>query len=583
MKTTFAYDHYYLYKELESCLKYFAEKYPELAELNVNCVTAEGRNQYLITLTNQKTGPALSKPGWYLDGNIHAGEVTSSMAAMHTVDWLLTNYGSDRAATKLLDEYCLYVLPRVSPDGAETYLTTPLTLRSVNREYQPEPGGLYPEDLDGDGIVRMMRIPTPYGAWKKDPADESLMTLRAPDDVDGSFYDIFPEGLLEEYDGSENLKLKKSAWGLDFNRNFPLGWFPDARQPGAGPYPLSNPETKAVVDFVLAHPNIGGAAIGHTSGGLLLYPPGTRSAKSAPEADIAAFKAIAEMGRQELGYLPMNIFDTFMTDQENYDSGALDDWFYQSQGIPAYTVEFWDIAKAAGVPVDWNTKEEDPKKELERFTACVKWVKENAPEYWLDWTPFDHPVFGQVEIGGFCTKFTHQNPPPAFLQKECENDTRFNIRFALACPKLVIEKAASEKLAEGIYKLSVTVGNRGYLPTNLTDEAVSLKKAAPVKVSLSAEGADEEGAAKGVEASDGSPAVKSGLSLLSGKETEEIPSLSGFSRTNTGIWYYGNISTGAAAPAKKTLNWIVKGKPGDVITVTAAQEKAGTAKAQIHL
>ena len=578
MKTTFAYDHYYLYKELESCLKYFAEKYPELAELNVNCVTAEGRNQYLITLTNQKTGPALSKPGWYLDGNIHAGEVTSSMAAMHTVDWLLTNYGSDRAATKLLDEYCLYVLPRVSPDGAETYLTTPLTLRSVNREYQPEPGGLYPEDLDGDGVVRMMRLPTPYGAWKKDPADESLMVLRAPDEVDGCFYDVFPEGLLEAYDGSENLKLKKSVWGLDFNRNFPLGWFPDARQPGAGPYPLSNPETKAVVDFVLAHPNIGGAAIGHTSGGLLLYPPGTRSAKSAPEADIAAFKAIAEMGQQELGYLPMNIFDTFMTDQENYDSGALDDWFYQSQGIPAYTVEFWDIAKAAGVPVDWNTKEEDPKKELERFAACVKWVKENAPEYWLDWTPFEHPVFGQVEIGGFCTKFTHQNPPPAMLLAECENATRFNIRFALACPKLVIEKTASEKLAEGVFKISVTVGNRGYLPTNLTDEAVSLKKAAPVKVTLSAGGAEE-----GAEASDGSPAMKSGLSLLSGKETEEIPSLSGFSRTNTGIWYYGNISTGAAAPAKKALSWIVKGKPGDVITVTAAQEKAGTAKAQIHL
>ena len=77
--------------------------------------------------------------------------------------------------------------------------------------------------------------------------------------------------------------------------------------------------------------------------------------------------------------------------------------------------------------------------------------------------------------------------------------------------------------------------------------------------------------------------MKSGLSLLSGKETEEIPSLSGFSRSVTGVWFYGNISTGAAAPAKKTLSWIVKGKPGDVITVTAAQEKAGTAKAQIHL
>ncbi|MBR5980629.1 MAG: zinc carboxypeptidase, partial [Firmicutes bacterium] len=174
MKTTFSYDHYYLYEELEACLKHFAETYPELAELSANCVTPEGRNQYLITLTNKKTGPALSKPGWYLDGNIHAGEVTASMAAMHTADWLLTNYGSDKTATKLLDEYCIYVLPRVTPDGAEVYLSTPKTLRSVNRDWQPEPGGLYPEDLDGDGVIRMIRIPTPYGAWKKDPSDESL-------------------------------------------------------------------------------------------------------------------------------------------------------------------------------------------------------------------------------------------------------------------------------------------------------------------------------------------------------------------------------------------------------------------------
>jgi hypothetical protein len=91
MKTTFTYDHYFKYDELKSMLEYFASTYPDLAELAVNCVTLEGRNQYVITLTNKKTGCALSKPGWYLDGNIHAGEVTATQVAMHTVDYLLTN------------------------------------------------------------------------------------------------------------------------------------------------------------------------------------------------------------------------------------------------------------------------------------------------------------------------------------------------------------------------------------------------------------------------------------------------------------------------------------------------------------
>ena len=135
MKTTFKYDHYYKYDELKSNLEYFAEKYPQLVDLQVNCVTEEGRNQYVVTLTNKDKGDALSKPGWYLDGNIHAGEVTACMCAMHTIDYLVTNYGEDKECTDLLDQMTIYVIPRVTPDGAETYLSTPYNLRSVNRDY----------------------------------------------------------------------------------------------------------------------------------------------------------------------------------------------------------------------------------------------------------------------------------------------------------------------------------------------------------------------------------------------------------------------------------------------------------------
>ena len=60
-----------------------------------------------------------------------------------------------------------------------------------------EKGGIQKEDIDGDGVIRMMRIKTPYGAWKIDPATECSMTLREPSDVDGDFYDIYPEGVLK--------------------------------------------------------------------------------------------------------------------------------------------------------------------------------------------------------------------------------------------------------------------------------------------------------------------------------------------------------------------------------------------------
>ncbi len=559
MKTTFKYDHYYLYEEIKSNLEYFASSYPDIVKLEVNAVTLENRNQYVVTLTNKATGADLDKPGWYLDGNIHAGEVTASMAAMHTIDYLVTNYGSDATVTKLLDTMTIYVIPRVTPDGAEAYLTTPVNLRSINQPYNPKEGGVAPADLDGDGVIRMMRIPTPYGSWKKDENDPAAMVKRSPSDWEGEFYDIYPEGVLEPYDGDENLKQKKSVYGRDFNRNFPYGWCPDGRQPGAGEYPLCAIETKAIVDFALAHPNIGGAAIGHTSGGVILYPPGTKPSAKANPSDIQKLVAIAKMAEEELGYTPLNIFDSFIHDQDNYDSGALDDWFFQSEGVPAYTVEFWDVAKKAGVSsMSFGHNGEREATQLERFNGIMKWVKENASEYYVDWKEFDHPTFGKVEIGGFNTKKTIQNPPEAFLTELVESDTKFNIRFAQAMPHLTIETPVVEAVSDDVYKISVVVGNLGYLPTNLSQEAVYLHKNGPVSVSIDAK------------------------EIVSGKAVEEIGDLAGYSDTKTGA-IYGNLSTMANAKAKKKVTWIVKAAKGDTIKFTAKSDKAGKVSTEITL
>ena len=560
MKTTFQYDHYYKYDELEKNLKYFSDKYPELCDLESICVTEENRNVYAMTITNKKTGAALDKPAFHIDGNTHAGEVTGSMAAMYAIDVLLTGYGEDKVITKILDRMTIYVVPRISPDGAETYLTTPYSIRSVNRVHNPENGGIRSEDLDGDGVIRMMRIPTPYGAWKKDKDDSSIMAKRDPGDADGDFYDIYVEGNFEAFDGDENLKEKKEDWSLDFNRNYPYGWFPENRQAGAGKYPLSNPETKAMADWIIEHPNIGGVSTNHTSGGIILYPPGTRSSTAVSEKDINQFIEIANMGKEELGYEPLNIYDSFIADPTNYDSGAFDDWCYQSQGIVAYTVELWDLAKRVGVPLVWNARnKESAQDELKRFVACMKWVKENAPEYYEDWKPFHHETFGDVEIGGFNFKFSQQNPPESFLNGVLEQMTRFMIRFAQSMPRLTIDTLTSEKVSDDIYKVTAIVGNLGYLPTNLTEEAKKLNISKEVEVTIS------------------------GGKVISGLEKTKIGNLEGYESTSTGTNFYGNISTDYNAKARKKLTWVVQAKSGTEITVSCAQEKSGKASKTITL
>lgn len=560
MKTTFQYDHYYKYDELEKDLKYFAEKYPELCDLEVICVTEEKRNVYAMTITNKKTGKALDKPAFHIDGNTHAGEVTGSMAAMHAIDVLLNGYGEDKVITTILDRMTIYVVPRISPDGAETYLTTPYSIRSVNRVHNPKEGGVRNEDLDGDGVIRMMRIPTPYGAWKKDKENPSLMVRRDPSDADGEFYDIYPEGQFEPFVGDENLKKKKEDWTLDFNRNYPYGWFPENRQAGAGKYPLSNPETKAMADWVIEHPNICGVSTNHTSGGVILYPPGTKSASAANQKDIKQFIEIANMGKEELGYEPLNIYDSFIADPQNYDSGAFDDWCYQSQGIVAYTVELWDLAKRAGVPLIFNARATESVNDMmKRFVACMKWVNENAPEYYEDWKPFHHETFGDIEIGGFNFKFTQQNPPESFLNGVLEQMTRFMIRFAQVVPRLTVDTLKAEKVTEGVYKVTAIVGNLGYLATNLTEEANNLRISKPVEVKIS------------------------GCKVVSGLETTDIGNLEGYGSTRTGTSFYGNISTMENAHARKKLEWVVQADAGTEITVSCHQEKAGHASRTVKL
>lgn len=550
MKTTFNYDHYYIYEELSSNLNYFKEHYPNLVQIESICTTFEHKEVWAVTISG--SGNAMEKPAFYIDANTHAGEVTGSMAAMHTIDYLCTN-SNQEDVKKLLDQFTFYVIPRITPDGAETYLTSYEKLRSVNRPYpyQKKQPGLHECDLDGDGVMRMMRMKSKFGAWKISKENPLLMEKRLPDERDGEFYNVYAEGLIEDYDGI-NVPIAPNKWGLDFNRNYPFGWFSEVRQPGAGSYPLSNPENKAVVDFVLAHPNIGAVATHHTSGGVILYPPGTKPEKKAFSADMKRFREIGAMATEEMGYPTINIFDHFMIDQENYSSGAFDDWCYQNQGIPAYTLELWNLMERCGCKIDWDARKEQITEDKIHELSCVlKWCVENTPESIKPWTNFEHPQLGQVEIGGIEFKFTNQNPPKQFLLQEVEKTTKFSLRYAKTLPLLEIENIQVMKQVEGIYKVEVLIANTGYLPTYLSDEAKALKVAKEIEVSL-----------------DGAKAV------ISGKKTEKVGHLEGFSGINTD--YSRNaISTENHAPLFKQISWVIQAEEGDCITITANSEKAG--------
>lgn len=558
MKTTFNYDHYYTYNELKSNLDYFASTYPTLCSVESICKTDKGRSVFAVTLSN---GKPEEKPAYYIDGNTHAGEVTGSMAAMHTIDYLLTNYGKDNKVTTIMDHFTVYVIPRISPDGAEAYLTTPYTLRSVDRPYltKTQDKGVYQEDIDNNGVIAMMRFKAVDGVWVKDETNPVGMKKRTPDMMDGEFYHVYTEGMVEG--NVDPLFPAKPLWGLDFNRNYPFGWFTENRQPGAGPYPLSNPETKSVVDFVIAHPNICGVATHHTSGGIILYPPGTRPEKMAPRKDMKFFKEIGAMATEEMGYGCINIFDSFFEDQSEYSSGAFDDWCYQSRGIPAYTIELWDLETRAGCkprwPVDPTPKTMADK--LEDLGKVYAWIQENYPEALIPWTPFQHPQLGDIEIGGIDIKFTYQNPPKDYLLQEVEKTTRFTLRMACTLPRLDIQYN-TEKLADELYKVNVTISNLGYLPTYLTDSLLDLELDHALKVTIEGD-----------------------MSMIQGDKVTFIEKLEGYGCIPSSLGFYANITTQKYDPLKQSVSYIVKAKEGTTLTLSVSAPKTGKQEFNIQL
>ena len=197
------YDRFYDHAALTETLEAWASEFPSLLELESIGQSHEGRDIWLCTVTNGDTGPADEKPAVVVHAQIHAMEFTGTTAALSLLDRLLHGHGTDARVTTALDTRAFYIVPRVNPDGAEAGLADGRFRRSSVRPYPfEEPkDGLHREDVDGDRRVLFMRIPDPNGSWKPHPEDARLLVARAPDDLEGDFYRVLPEGTIRNWDG----------------------------------------------------------------------------------------------------------------------------------------------------------------------------------------------------------------------------------------------------------------------------------------------------------------------------------------------------------------------------------------------
>ena len=555
------FDTYYAYEDLTRHLNALAGRRPDLMTIESIGRSYEGRDIWCATVTNSVTGAHHEKPAFWVDGNIHATEVSASSACLYLLSKLINDYGVDPEITRALDTRAFYVVPRVNPDGAELYFAEkPRFLRSSTRPYPHDEDpleGLKREDVDGDGRFLQMRIPDPNGAWKEHSSDPRLLVRREPTDVGGPFFRQLPEGLLENWDGVL-IDVQPNKEGLDLNRNFPAHWRTEHEQRGAGPFPTSEPEVRALVAFITGHPNICGGITFHTYSGVLLRPYGTQDDESFPAEDLWTYQKIGEKGTQLTGYPAVSVYHEFRYHPKEVITGVFDDWMYDHLGLFAWTVELWSPQRQAGVTdykyIDWFR--EHP---IEDDLKMLKWSDEALEgKGYVTWYPFDHPQLGPVELGGWDSLYAFRNPPPPFLEKEISAFPEWVVWHALISPRLEIHSVETIALGSGAYRIRLVVQNTGWLPSYVTKKAVERQAVRPVIAEID---------------------LPEGASLETGKRREEIGQLEG--RAYKSVGGFGWSADPTEDRAK--IEWVVRGRAGQQIRLLARHERAGVVRAEVML
>lgn len=455
-----AFNQYYSSDGLAALGQKIAEAHPELVRRQSIGKSTQGRDIWLLAITDYGTGDPERKPAFYVDGNIHSNEIQGAEICIYTA-WYLTEGFRDITYVKnMLRDRIFYIVPTINPDARDEFFRGPNTASSPRAGMIPlddDGDGLFDEDpyddLDGDGSITQMWRQSDHGNFIRDPKDPRRMVSIEPDDViTAQRYEYLGrEGLDNDGDG----RINEDTYGYyDPNRDWGWKWQPDYVQRGAYKYPFSAPENRAVADFVKAHPNIAGAQSYHNSGGMILRGPGAEEdASTYNRADIRIYDAIGEKGEELIpGYRYLTVYK----DLYSVFGGELD-WFYGGRGIYTFTNELFTsyaYYKESGRNSDTPYKAEKDLLLGDAFTP---------------WSTYEHPQYGEIIIGGFKKNFGRATPG-FLLEEECHRNMVFTFYHAYHMPQLSIDQIKEKNLGNGLREITAVIKNDRLMPTHASQD-----------------------------------------------------------------------------------------------------------------
>jgi hypothetical protein len=564
--------------------------------------TLGGRDIWVIQIANPAGKPVAERPAVLVVGNLEGDHLTGSSHGLETVRYLLAG-AANPAVKQVLDNQVVYVFPRLNPDGAEAFFATVKSDRKRNtRPYDDDNDGRMdedgPEDLNGDGLITVMRVKDPAGEYMVDRADARVMKKADATKGEVGGWKLYWEGIDNDGDGFIN---EDGPGGVDLNRNFQHDYpYNDA---DAGPHMISERESRALMDFVIAHRNIGAIlTFGHSDNlvtppdaqGRLAAAPGLQLPTFADASNAKVFEggmlASAQQGfffgggggGQTRGAQPgannnpasgrrpdttVNRADIeyFKAVSDSYKSitgiraispqrrprGAFFQYGYYQFGVPSFTTPGWALpvtaaaAPAAGAPAG----EARPAAgaagagaAADGDAATLRSLEgAGVNNAFVPWTAFKHATLGDVEIGGF-RPYMVTNAQAKDLAELGRKHGEFVVKLASMLPRVRIASTEVKAHGGGLFTITVDVENTGFFPSALQHGVIAgAVSATLVQIQVPREDI-VTGAAKSV----------------------SLPTLAG---SNT----------------RERVTWVIRGRPDASVVVTVFAQKGGTDSATVVL
>lgn len=450
---------YSSHAQLGSRLKNLTTK-SQLAKVSSIGKSSGGKDIWAVTLS--QGDPSRNKAILIVagaDGRHPAGTEMAAKLAESLVSL------SGDSLSKLLKNTTVYIIPGLSPDALEQSVAKlkyeragNATKRDDDRDGKTDEDSF--EDLNNDGLITSIRIQDPTGAYIASKEDPRIMIKADLSKGESGKYLVFSEGIDNDKDGKFNEDGEGSV-NIDKNFTFDYPMFEN----GAGEYQASEPETRAFLDFLYKNTNI--HTVFHFGLSNNLSEPtkfdrqksSKRIISGLLEKDASVTDIVSKM------YGKVGITDAPALPQTQ---GNLTQTAYYHGGRFSYSTPGWWTPKLKESKD--STKKTAPVKKGDTPNPEVeylKWADANNLATFVNWTPVNnHPDFPgkTVEVGGLAPNALF-NPPSQFLDSTVIKHQSFFAEYIKAMPQTEIVNSKVESLGNGVNRVTVTVLNKGLIPT----------------------------------------------------------------------------------------------------------------------